>query len=89
MGGHDIYHIRSGLFQVFHIYSLFVPLYDTSLKPHMSEIMPGTPVCRVLHGNPSVSAQDGTEKHQQIVISRAHQDLFRFAVNTPCPVEIL
>ena len=89
MGGHDIYHVRPGLLQIFHINSLFILIYDTPFKSHMPKIMPGTSVCRILHGDPSVTSKDRAQKHQQIIVPRPHKDLLRFAVHTSRPVKIL
>ena len=89
MGRHHICHIRAATGKALHIHSVPVHIHGNhrvSLPPKHSVCLL---VCGVFHGNfPSVSQNLG-QKHQQVLASRANENLFRPAVHPPGRMEVI
>ena len=88
MRRHHIHDIRPVFFQGIDLHTAFVHIDRLDLIGKGAEYLLGAQIGRILHGHDLVPPQNLFQKHQQVIVARADDDLFRSAFHSPGGMQI-
>lgn len=89
MGRHDKRNIRSGRFQLSDVHTFRIHIYCTNIIRKLFKKTVGLHISRIFQRNFMLSPDHHRQQHQQIIISRSDNDLFRRTIDASRLMQII